>query len=139
MQGHNSHVASRPGRSTRNGCRRTDQFHPEKGGCTQGGFQYLFKKTYSLLTLSPYVLTRTAINIHFECTMSDKNTICGPSGAVAPETESGPRVEDNAVEQNVTQEQPQNSVVIKEVTDENLRAALMELLEKSDLNVTTGA
>lgn len=84
-------------------------------------------------------MTRTAINIHFECTMSDKNTICGPSGAVAPETESGPRVEDNAVEQNVTQEQPQNSVVIKEVTDENLRAALMELLEKSDLNVTTGA
>ncbi|KAI8110330.1 hypothetical protein M9435_002006 [Picochlorum sp. BPE23] len=69
--------------------------------------------------------------------MSDKNTICGPSGAVAPETEIGPRVEDNAVEQNVTQEQPQNSVVIKEVTDENLRAALMELLEKSDLNVTT--
>lgn len=91
------------------------------------------------MTLSPYLLTRMAINILFERIMSEKGTSCGPSGAVAPETESGPRVEDDAVEQNVTQDEPQNSIVIKEVTDENLRAALMELLERSDLNVTTGA
>lgn len=72
--------------------------------------------------------------------MSEENTVRGESEAVAPESESGPRMEDHAVEQNVTQEQPQNSTRLdKVITDEDLRAALTELLEKSDLHVTTGA